>query len=154
MSKQTMLTASAMTALCALAMFSLQAKAQSQEQTRQEPSQQGMVAVRDAQTGKMRAPTPDELKALRVPAASAAAPATPDGARPRPQALAPRRDGAQGVRLGEKNMVHEVVTRGADGKLSTECVHGDAGADAALAGAHAAQRSVPTQHKEHAHEAR
>jgi len=146
MSKQKMLTASAMTALCALAMFSLQAKAQ----TRQEQAQQGMVAVRDAQTGKMRAPTPDELKALRAPAPSAAAPA---GGRPRPQALAPRRDGAHGVRLGEKSMVYEVVTRGADGKLSSECVHGDAGADAALAGAHA-HRSAPTPHKEHAHEAR
>jgi hypothetical protein len=152
MSKQTMLAASALSALCALAMFSLQARAQGpqqapQEQVRQEQAAQGMVAVRDAQTGKMRAPTPDELKALRPLAPSAAA-------RAQPQALAPRRDGAHGVRLGEKTMVYEVVTRGADGKLSSECVHGDAGAGAALAGGHGAHRSTPTLHKEHVHESR
>lgn len=146
MSKQKMLTASAMTALCALAMFSLQAKAQ----TRQEQAQQGMVAVRDAQTGKMRAPTPDELKALRAPAPSAAAPA---GARPRPQALAPRRDGAHGVRLGEKTMVYDVVTRGADGRLRSECVHGEAAADA-VSHAHAHGAPANVQHKEQVHEAR
>jgi len=136
MSKQKFLNASAMAALCALAAFSLQAKAQSQE---------GMVVVRDAQTGKMRAPTPDELKALRAPAPAAALSA----GKSRPQPLAARRDGTRGVRLGDKTMVYDVVTRGPDGKLSSECVHGDAAAEAALNGANAANA-----HKEHAHEAR
>lgn len=148
MSKQTFLNTSAMAALCALAVFSLQAKAQDQDRPANPPSQEGMVVVRDAQTGKMRAPTPDELKALRprnpAPAAFGA------GKAQGPQALAPRRDGARGVRLGQKTMVYEVVTRGADGKLNGECVHGEAAADAVLTSDHAAN----AQHKEHAHEAR
>jgi hypothetical protein len=134
MSKQTILHASAMAALCALAAFSLQAKAQAHED--------GMVAVRDAQTGKMRAPTPDELKALR---GAAPPPAALRAGKPQPQTLSGR-SGARGVRLGEKTMVYEVVTRGADGKLSSECVHGD-GAAHALDSAHA-------EHKEPVHESR
>jgi hypothetical protein len=163
MSKQKLLNASAMAALCALAAFSLQAKAQPanpQDQQGQQ-GQQGMVVVRDAQTGKMRAPTPDELRALRAPAPSAALSAGTS----RPQSLAVRRDGTRGVRLGDRTMVYEVVTRGADGKLSGECVHGDA-AEAALhdAGRSAADptRAVPAAHahadtptrEEHAHELR
>jgi hypothetical protein len=142
MSKQTILTASAMAALCALAAFSPQAKAQDQA------GREGMVVVRDAQTGKMRAPTADELKALRANTPSAAA---MNAGQPQAQALAPRPDGARGVRLGEKTMVYEVVTRGADGKLSSECLHGDgAAADAVEAANHPAH----AQHKEPTHEAR
>lgn len=145
MSKQKMLNASAMAALCALAAFSLHAKAQ--EQTQAQASQDGMVVVRDAQTGKMRAPTADELKALRARTPAAA---SLNAGKAAPRALATRRDGARGVRLGDKTMVYEVVTRGADGKLSSECVQGEAAADAALQSGHAAN----VQHKEHAHEAR
>jgi hypothetical protein len=139
MSKQKFLNASAMAALCALAAFSLHAKAQGQA------SEQGMVVVRDAQTGKMRAPTPDELKALRAQSPAAMAP----GAAPQqaPRALAPRRDGTRGMRLGDKHMVYEVVTRDADGKLNGECIQGDAAAAATL-------DAAGVQHKEHAHEDR
>jgi len=160
MSKQTMLNASAMAALCALALFSLNAKAQNQDQNQErrraeQASQQGMVAVRDAQTGKMRAPTADELKALRgrAPAAAAAGRAAPT---PQPQALAPRRDGARGVRLGEKSMVYEVVTLGADGKLNGECLHGKAAASGALdaVSASPSNPAAAVEHKEHAHEVR
>lgn len=155
MSKQKFLNASAMAAVCALAAFSLQAKAQVQAQAHiQAQAQDGMVVVRDAQTGKMRAPTPDELKALR---ARSPGPAAFGAGRPQqPQALAPRRDGARGVRLGQKTMVYEVVTRGADGTLSTECVHGEAAAAGALnaPGASPAGHAANAQHKEHAHEAR
>lgn len=148
MSKQKFLNASAMAALCALAVFSLQTKAQEQARPANPAGQDGMVVVRDAQTGKMRPPTPDELKALRP--RSAASAAFGAGKAPQGQPLAPRRDGARGVRLGEKNMVYEVVTRGADGKLTGECVHGEAAADAALHAGHAAN----DQHEEHAHETR
>lgn len=141
MSKQRMLTASAMAALCALALFSLQAKAQEQDESK------GMVVVRDAQTGKMRAPTPDELRALRAKTPPSAAMA---GA-PQAQALSNRRSGARGVRLGEKTLVYDVVTRGADGKLSSECVHGE---DAAEAAVRHAPNATHAEHKEHAHEAR
>jgi hypothetical protein len=95
-----------------LVAFSMHAKAAGQE---------GMVVVRDPLTGQLRAPTADELKELR-----ARAPATTGLAAPRPPATISRRDGARGVRLGEKSMVYEVVTRGPDGKLTSECVHGDA----------------------------
>lgn len=142
MSKQRMLTASAMAALCALALFSLQAKAQEQD------AGPGMVVVRDAQTGKMRPPTPDELRALR---AKAPRPAAATAGTPQTQSLTNRRSGARGVRLGEKNLVYEVVTRGADGKLSGECVHG---ADAAEAAMHHPANATHAEHKEHAHEAR
>ena len=143
MSKQRMLTASAMAALCALALFSLQAKAQEQD------AGSGMVVVRDAQTGKMRAPTPDELRALRAkaPPSAAALAGTPQA-----QALSNRRSGARGVRLGEKTLVYEVVTRGADGKLSEECVQGADAAQHALHGA--SPNATHAEHKEPAHEAR
>lgn len=164
MSKQKFLNASAMAALCALAAFTLQAKAQDQAQPANSQSQEGMVVVRDAQTGKMRAPTPDELKALRTPspaAAAGAAAAAPNarGRQQAPQVLSPRRDGTRGVRLGDKTMVYEVVTRGADGKLDGECVQGHDAAEAILHGAAAAHAAhgATDQHKdnkEHAHETR
>jgi hypothetical protein len=147
MSKQKMLTATALAALCALAAFSMQAKAQSPEA---QDSQEGMVVVRDPQTGKMRAPTADELKALRARTPSSAA---AKAFTAQPQTLAGRRPGARGVRLGEKNMVYEVVTRGADGKLSSECVQGEAAAAEALKGA-TDKRPADADHKEHNHESR
>lgn len=120
MSKQALFTLSAVTALCVFAMISIQARAAGQE---------GMVVVRDAQTGKMRAPTPDEMKALR-----AAAPpnASMSPSRPAQPQLLTRPNGARGVRVGESNLVYDVVTRGADGKLSSQCVQGEGAAQRAL----------------------
>lgn len=117
MSKQALFTLSAVTALCVFAMISIQARAAGQE---------GMVVVRDAQTGKMRAPTPDEMKALR-----AAAPPKASMAPAQPQMIT-RPNGARGVRVGESNLVYDVVTRGADGKLSSQCVQGEGAAQRAL----------------------
>lgn len=110
MSKEKLLTIGTLAALCVLAAFSMHARAAGQE---------GMVVVRDPQTGQLRAPTADELKELR-----ARAPATAGLAAPRTQGTMSRRDGSRGVRLGEKSMVYEVVTRGPDGKLTSECVQG------------------------------
>jgi hypothetical protein len=114
MSKEKLLTIGTLAALCVLAAFSMHAKAAGQE---------GLVVVRDPQTGQLRAPTADELKELR-----ARTPATAGLAAPRPPATVSRRDGSRGLRLGEQGMVYDVVTRGPDGKLTRECVHG-AGAD-------------------------
>jgi hypothetical protein len=130
MSKEKLLTIGTLTALCLLAVFSLHAKAAGQD---------GMVVVRDPQTGKMRAPTPDELKALR-----ASAPASAGLAAPRAPSSVSRGDGSRGVRLGDKTMVYDVVTRGPDGKLTNECVHGEAGVGQALG----------HDHGEDAHESR
>jgi hypothetical protein len=124
MSKQALLTLSAVAALCVLATLSIQARASGEA-----AGQEGMVVVRDPQTGKMRAPTPDEMKALRAatpPSASLAArPAAQPGVMTRPS-------GARGVHVGESHLVYEVVTRGADGKLSSQCIQGEAAAQEAL----------------------
>jgi hypothetical protein len=107
--------------------------------------QDGMVVVRDPQTGQLRAPTPQEARALRATTPAAAG---DDAARTaREPSVATRRDGARGVRLGDRTMVYEVVTRGADGTLSTQCVHGDKAA-------HDALDRPATDHKEPSHEAR
>jgi hypothetical protein len=141
MSKQKMMTLSMLTALCVLATLSMHARAQTKESG---TGQDGMVVVRDAQTGKMRAPTPQELRELRAraPRPAAAVAGTP----PQPKALTGRH-GAHGVRLGEKTLVYDVVTRGEDGALSSQCVQGEDAARHALHTDHA-------QHEEHRHEAR
>jgi hypothetical protein len=142
MSKQNMMTLSMLAALCVLASMTMHAKAQGKEG---KAGQEGMVVVRDPATGKMRAPTPEELRVLRAktpPSAAAIAGAPQDN-----KVLA-RRNGARGVRLGESNLVYDVVTRGEDGKLSSQCVQGDAAAQDAL------QHPANAEHKEHRHEAR
>ena len=152
MSKQKMLTAGTLAALCLMAVFSLHAKAAEPARQDGQNAQNGMVVVRDAQTGKMRAPTPDELKALRAKTPAGAALA---GA-PRASSLGVRADGARGVRLGEKTMVYEVVTRGADGKLSSQCVEGTDAAQNAIAHPHVDAHTA-TSHadsRENVHESR
>jgi hypothetical protein len=148
MSKQKMMTLSMLTALCVLATLTMHAKGEGlqglnghQDKDRQE----GMVVVKDPVTGQKRAPTPQELRELR---AKAPAPAAALSSVPRENQVLSRRDGVRGVRLGEKNLVYDVVTRGEDGKLSSQCVHGE---DAAQ---HALQHSANAEHEEHRHEAR
>ena len=136
MSRQKLLTIGTLTALLLLAFFSMHARAAGQE---------GMVVVRDPQTGKLRAPTADELKALRAQTPSAAL------AAPRQSATVSRGDGSRGVRLGEGNMVYEVVTRGADGKLTRECVEGGTAAQALD---HAGAAAKHGNHGEDGHESR
>ena len=87
--------------------------------------QQGMVVVRDAQTGQLRAPTPAESRALAPKAPSAMT------ARSQPS-MVTHPSGARQVRLGERGLVYSVVTRDADGKLAEQCVHGAAAADQAV----------------------
>jgi hypothetical protein len=110
MSNEKLLTIGTLAALCVMAAFSMHAKAAGQE---------GMVVVRDPLTGQLRAPTADELKELR-----ANAPATAGLAAPRTPVPVTRADGSRGMRLGEKGLVYDVVTRGPDGKLTRECVQG------------------------------
>ena len=129
MSKEKLLTIGTLAALCLMALFSLHARAAGQE---------GMVVVRDPLTGKMRAPTPDELRDLRAKAPPSASLA------PRMPTTVSRRDGSRGVRLGDNSMVYDVVTRGPDGKLARECVQGEAGVS----------RALDHNHGEDAHESR
>lgn len=77
-------------------------------------AQDSATVVRDAETGKLRAPTAAELKALQAK-------------HPQPKELAPavsslRPDGTRSVNLGERGMVYAVAKRNADGTLSRHCV--------------------------------
>jgi len=83
----------------------------------------GMVVVRDPKTGEMRAPTADELRALRAGQGQAQAQTAP-------QTLQPtvRPDGTRSLKLGERGIVYTVVQRGADGKLVEHCVNNPAAA--------------------------
>lgn len=87
-------------------------------------AQEGMTVVRDPQTGKLRAPTAAELRALR---ARVERPTT---------MLAPqstmRPDGTRAIDLGERAMVYSVMTRNADGSLAAHCVKGEEGAAKAI----------------------
>jgi hypothetical protein len=106
--------------------------------------QDGMVVVRDPQTGQMRAPTAAELKALG-PAPMASLHATA----PLASLVVTRPDGSRLLRLGEKGMVYSVATRGADGKLVERCVKGEH-----AAGALAQAAPTARQNEEHRHEDR
>ena len=87
---------------------------------------QGLTVVRDAETGRLRAPTPDEMRALqRTGPAALAAPPQPT--------MITGTDGRRHVQLGERGLVYSVVTRSPDGKLDQQCVHGAAAAGRALA---------------------
>lgn len=90
-----------------------------------EPVQEGMTVVRDPQTGKLRAPTAAEVRALRAgvlqPSMAPVVPAPP------PKSTT-RADGTRAINLGERSLVFSVMTRSADGKLAGHCVKG---ADAA-----------------------
>lgn len=118
-------------ALCAA--LALPAAAQEQPTTTQpgtaqsEPGQSGMIVVRDAQSGELRAPTAAESRALAPQRPSASLQAQPTA-----PALVTHPGGARQVRLGERGLVYSVATRGADGKLSEQCVQG----------AHAAEQAV------------
>ena len=125
----------------------LAAAAQEQSQTPssevQHPgaAQSGMIVVRDAQTGQLRAPTAAEARALApAPAMSAAMRATPP-------ALVAHPGGSKQVKLGERGLVYSVVTRGADGKLHDQCVQGAAAAEKAVHAPASAQHN-----EEHRHE--
>lgn len=117
MHNQKLLAMSALAALTAATMFTLpHARAAGQD---------GMVVVRDPQTGALRAPTAAEAAALhRQSALQRQAPAQ------RVESVGP--GGSRKVQLGKSALVYSVVTRGADGQLAEQCVNGDAAAHAAL----------------------
>lgn len=102
------------------------------------PAAEGMVVTRDAATGQMRAPTAAERQeldnkaksdALRKPQSLMAGKAQSLAA-PAPAAKA-HASGAKGMRLGDEHATFSVVTRQADGSLSSECIHGKDAADTA-----------------------
>ena len=90
-----------------------------------EPAREGLTVVRDPQTGKLRAPTPAEARALQPPPRPSpnAAPA----GKPKPTL---RPDGTRAINLGERGLVYSVVKRNPDGSLSGHCVRNEAAANA------------------------
>jgi hypothetical protein len=124
MSNQKMLRAAALAALCAATMMALPpAHAAGQE---------GMVVVRDPQTGELRAPTPAEASALTAKSTQQR-----QAAQNRVQSVGP--GGGRKVLLGKSALVYNVVTRDADGKLTEQCVNSEAAAHAAIAHPNAAK---------------
>lgn len=90
----------------------------------------GMIAVRDAETGQLRAPTPAEAQALRP------APQAQAQARTAPAATLLRKgDGSRKAVLGGDRQVYAVIERDADGQTHEACVTGAAAAAAATDGA-------------------
>jgi hypothetical protein len=106
--------------------------------------QDGMVVVRDANTGKFRAPTIAELRALQ------AQPTAP-GLVQRGAAqsvVTVRSNGTLHKHLGENAMVYSVASRDSGGKLAMQCVKGEDAANAAL------ERPAAATQQEHDHETR
>lgn len=90
--------------------------------------QDGMTVVRDKLTGKLRAPTSAELRALRgqlVKPETTMAPVQPTKSTVRP-------DGTRAIHLGERGMVYSVMRRSADGTLAGHCVKGEEAAHEAI----------------------
>lgn len=83
----------------------------------------GMVVVRDADTGKLRAPTAAEHEELTRGNAAQQRNARAAG----PKALAPRshQSGARGTRMHDELLHHSVMVRNADGSSSMMCVDPD-----------------------------
>ena len=105
-------------------------------------SSSAQIVVRDADSGKLRAATPDEAAALGKLRANRsglrAIAATP-------QAKS-HRSGATGVRVTEDMMSYSVVSRGADGKLIEQCVTSKDTADGIVqAGATPVTTALPTE---------
>jgi hypothetical protein len=90
--------------------------------------QDGMVVVRDAQTGALRNATPAEVKVLKAQESRRNLMTR----QPEPSPVVIRKDGTLHKHLGERSMVYSVVTRDDAGKLGMECVKGADAADAAL----------------------
>ncbi len=91
----------------------------------QAQAQQAMTVVRDAETGKLRAPTAAEARALQGTSRAR----NQGGQAARPQSVL-RPDGTRALDLGDRGLVYSVTTRNADGKLVKKCVKGDHALDA------------------------
>jgi hypothetical protein len=97
----------------------------------------GMKAYRDAETGKLRRPTADDL--LAEAAAAPARVAAPSAR------ITTSANGRRSAQLDESFMSYAVVNRDASGKLDMQCVTGEEQAQKALAGA------VARKEQSHAH---
>lgn len=118
MSHQKLLKASALAALCAATAMALPPV--------HAAGQEGMVVVRDPQTGELRAPTGAEAAALNSKSTLQR-----QNLPKRVESVGP--GGSRKVQLGKSALVYNVVTRGADGKLTEQCVNSERAATDAVA---------------------
>lgn len=112
-------------------------------------AEEGMRIARDPETGQLRAPSHEEIKALEAQERAAAAKAGRNTTmRLAPPTIQIKANGAKRAQLDESHMTYSVMKRRADGTLAMECVTGHEAAHQALATPATAQHS-----KEHDHEA-
>jgi len=97
--------------LCLLSLALVGASAFAQEES--------MTVVRDAETGKLRAPTSDEIASMQ--AQKAKTQLRMRAAAPKPTLPKMHANGARGVRLTDEFMSSSVVVRNADGSLQKMC---------------------------------
>jgi hypothetical protein len=96
------------------------------------------VVVRDAATGRLRAPTESETQALRAAAPNLRrVPGTP--------MQRAHHSGAKGVRLTEEFMSYSVVIKQADGRLVEYCFPNAETAEAAVTAPVSAPNTLPTE---------
>jgi hypothetical protein len=112
----------------------------------------GMRVARDPETGALRAPTAEELKALSAPATGrgAAKADLPRGlitGRINPPEIV-HADGTIEQELDDSTVMYSVMRRGADGKLEMFCVPGKEAADQIVKG----KKAVAHAAKEHKHD--
>lgn len=102
--------------------------------------------VKDPVTGQLRAPTPEEFKAMQEQEARERA--LTRSAAPTGPVLRRAANGAVGYRVGEAFMSFSVAKRNADGTVTMQCVPGAEAADKLLT---APQSSTAPTDKEHGH---
>ncbi|GGY34975.1 choice-of-anchor J family PEP-CTERM protein [Pseudoduganella albidiflava] len=119
----------------AMAHDTVQANAQVNAQAN--AKDKGMVIVRDAETGELRAPTPEEYRALVPTAAAAHERKTARGIVQEPQVQVTK-NGTRKVNVADRAM-YSVLTRNADGTLTETCVTGEAAANALVNNTRTAQ---------------
>jgi|GEM_PF-4919868 len=81
----------------------------------------GMTVTRDAETGELRAPTADEMKALEAARKTNSRNTRPAASAPVPVIHA---NGTISVMLGEDQMMYSVARVNAQGKVERACVQG------------------------------
>ncbi|WP_416762775.1 post-PEP-CTERM-1 domain-containing protein [Roseateles sp. So40a] len=109
-------------------------------------SQDALVIVRDAETGKLRPATAEEHEALKaIPANNLRARVAMRAAALTPQ-LKRHSSGATGVRLTDDMASQSVIVRGADGKLIEACFASKEEAEAFIKnGGTLAKSALPTE---------
>lgn len=101
-----------------------------------------ITVVRDAESGKLRAPTAEEAAALKQKAAPHARALR---SAPPPPMQKFHASGARGARLTDEFVSSAVMVRGPDGKLAAQCVDSHAAAEGIHQAGHIHTTKAPTE---------